>query len=106
MLARALAARPKALIVDELSLGLAPQVVERLLLALRDAADERGLGVLLVEQQMRRALAVSDRWYLLTHGKVVADGNASDGGPAALEQAYLESMGLRAGQNGATPRPA
>ncbi|HEY6800244.1 MAG TPA: ABC transporter ATP-binding protein, partial [Agromyces sp.] len=76
-LGRALAAEPKALLVDELSLGLAPLVVERLLAALRSAADERGIAVLLVEQQVRRALQVSDRWYLMRGGSIVADGDKS-----------------------------
>ena len=93
-LARALAARPQALLVDELSLGLAPQVVERLLAALRKAADTEGLAVLLVEQQIRRALAVADRFYLLNHGRIVADGEAREDGGAGLEEAYLESMGI------------
>jgi branched-chain amino acid transport system ATP-binding protein len=94
MLARALAAKPRLLIVDELSLGLAPIVVERLLQTLRAAADDEGLAVLLVEQQMRRALAVADRWYLLTHGTIVADGATDDAGAAALQAAYLARMGM------------
>lgn len=95
MLARALAARPQALLVDELSLGLAPQVVERLLATLRRAADEEGLAVLLVEQQMRRALASADRWYLLASGTVTAEGVCDADGRARLERAYLDSMGIR-----------
>jgi branched-chain amino acid transport system ATP-binding protein len=94
MLARALAAHPRAILVDELSLGLAPQVVERLLSALRHAADHEGLAVLMVEQQMRRALAVADRWYLLTHGRLAGEGDAHDAGSALLEEAYRSSMGL------------
>ncbi|MTD54452.1 ABC transporter ATP-binding protein [Amycolatopsis pithecellobii] len=94
MLARALAGRPRILLVDELSMGLAPLVVERLLGVVRRAAEEDGLGVLLVEQQMRRALSVADRWYLLSHGKVAAQGDAHESGGAVLEEAYLESMGI------------
>jgi branched-chain amino acid transport system ATP-binding protein len=93
-LARALAARPQALLVDELSLGLAPQVVERLLATLREAADREGLAVLLVEQQIRRALAVADRFYLLNNGRIVAEGSAEQEGGAILEEAYLDSMGI------------
>ena len=95
MLARALAGRPRALLVDELSLGLAPAVVNRLLAALRRAADEEGLAVLLVEQQMRRAMTVADRWYLLAGGAVVAAGGRDGTGLAELERAYLDSMGIR-----------
>jgi branched-chain amino acid transport system ATP-binding protein len=90
-LARALASRPTALLVDELSLGLAPLVVDRLLRALRTAADEQNLAVLLVEQQARRALAVSDRWYLLRNGQLGSEG-ASGGGIDLLEESYLASM--------------
>jgi branched-chain amino acid transport system ATP-binding protein len=97
MLARALAARPRLLIVDELSLGLAPRVVERLLTALRQAAEDEGLAVLLIEQQMRRALAVADRWYLLKNGTVTADGQADAAGTAILEKAYLASIGIKEG---------
>ena len=97
MLARALAARPRLLVVDELSLGLAPLVVERLLSALRNAADQEGLAVLLVEQQMRRALAVADRWYLLTHGTIATEGKTDAAGTATLEKAYLASMGIAGG---------
>ena len=94
MLARALAAHPRALLVDELSLGLAPAVVERLLTALRRAADEEGLAVLLVEQQMRRALAVADRWYLIARGTTCAEGNADAAGSGELEAAYLAGIGI------------
>ncbi|WP_433218330.1 ATP-binding cassette domain-containing protein [Dactylosporangium sp. CS-047395] len=87
-LARALAANPVALLLDELSLGLAPLVVDRLFAALRRAADDDGVAVLLVEQQARRAMAVADRWYLLRRGAVAAAGDAADG-IAAVESLYL-----------------
>jgi branched-chain amino acid transport system ATP-binding protein len=90
-LARALASAPSALLVDELSLGLAPLAVERLLAAVRLAADRDGLAVLLVEQQARRALSAADRWYLLRNGSVDTSGDAS-GGQEELETAYLASM--------------
>jgi branched-chain amino acid transport system ATP-binding protein len=89
-LARALAAEPRVLMIDEMSLGLAPLVVDRLYDTLRKAADEQQLAVLLVEQQARRALAVADFWYLLANGCVAASGVADD--HALLEAAYLASM--------------
>jgi branched-chain amino acid transport system ATP-binding protein len=76
-LARALAAEPKVLLADELSLGLAPLILDRLLLAVRAAAD-RGTGVLLVEQHVRDALDVADRAYVISHGKVALQGDAKD----------------------------
>ncbi|XVQ06423.1 ABC transporter ATP-binding protein [Spirillospora sp. CA-255316] len=90
-LARAIAGRPAALLIDELSLGLAPLVVDRLLAALRIAADEEGVAILLVEQQARRALETSDRWYLLRSGQIVGSGD-SDTGIDVLEAAYLSDM--------------
>lgn len=89
-LGRALAMKPKALLVDELSLGLAPLVVDRLLSAIRGAADREGLGVLLVEQQARRALSVADRWYLLNNGSIVAEG--AKGEESEFEIAYRTIM--------------
>jgi branched-chain amino acid transport system ATP-binding protein len=77
-LGRALAMRPKMLFIDELSVGLAPLVVDRLLDAVTAAAHEAGTAVLLVEQQARRALRVADRWYLLRRGVVAAEGDAGN----------------------------
>jgi branched-chain amino acid transport system ATP-binding protein len=74
-LARALAGEPRVLLADELSLGLAPLVVKRLLRAVREAAD-RGVGVLLVEQHARQALELADRAYVLRRGRVELQGTA------------------------------
>jgi branched-chain amino acid transport system ATP-binding protein len=88
---RALAMSPKVLLVDELSLGLAPLVVDRLLQEVRRAADETQLAVLLIDQQARRALAVADRWHLLSSGVITDSGTADDA--AALEAAYRANLG-------------
>ena len=75
-LALALATRPKLLLVDELSLGLAPQVVESLLRTVRTIAREDGVGVLLVEQHVHLAVEVATRGYVLERGRVTAEGSA------------------------------
>ena len=77
-LGRALLSRPKLLMVDEMSLGLAPIVVDRLLPVLRTIATESGCGVLLVEQHVHKALRVADRAVVLNHGDVVMSGTACE----------------------------
>jgi ABC-type branched-subunit amino acid transport system ATPase component len=93
-LGRALAAEPKLLLVDELSLGLAPLVVQRLLVAVRAAADS-GVGVLLVEQHAGEALSIADRVVVLRHGSVVLSGTADElrDQIGDLESAYLTGSG-------------
>lgn len=91
--ARALARQPKVLLADELSLGLAPLVVTRLFVALREAARDGGTGVLLVEQHVRKAIRYVDRVYVMRRGRVVLDLTAAEARArvADIEHAYLST---------------
>jgi branched-chain amino acid transport system ATP-binding protein len=89
-LARALSRRPQIIIADELSLGLAPLVVDELLAKIRAAADD-GAAVLLVEQHVRKALAVSDYAHVMSRGSIQLSGTSTDllGRVDEIEHAYL-----------------
>ena len=89
---RALRAAPKVLLLDEPSAGLAPRLVLELLTTMRTLVD-RGLSLLLVEQNVRATLELVDEFYLLERGKVVAKGAAASmkNDPRILE-AYLGSL--------------
>ncbi len=77
-LARALARHPRILLVDEMSLGLAPLVVDDLVAVLRSFVAEEGTGVLLVEQHLDVALSLAGRAYVMERGRVVAEGPSAE----------------------------
>jgi branched-chain amino acid transport system ATP-binding protein len=99
-LGRALVRDPRLLLADELSLGLAPLVVDRLLSAVREAAD-RGVGVLLVEQHVSKVLTVADRVYLLRRGRIELACTAAEAAArmAEIEQSYLGRTPTEIGSN-------
>jgi branched-chain amino acid transport system ATP-binding protein len=87
---RALMARPKALLLDEPSLGLAPRLVAQIMSMVRRLADSFELAVLLVEQNARSALSIADRGVVLNLGRVVADQESSAlAADERLRHAYL-----------------
>jgi branched-chain amino acid transport system ATP-binding protein len=91
--ARGLAQKPRVLLIDEMSMGLAPVIVEALLPIVRTIADETAGAVILVEQHVRLALEVADRAMVLVHGTVSLEGSASElaADAAGLEAAYLSA---------------
>jgi branched-chain amino acid transport system ATP-binding protein len=93
-LGRALAREPRLLLIDELSLGLAPAIVRRMLPLVRRHATERGAGVLLVEQHIPLALEIADRAYILSHGRLVLTASAAHlrADPNLVTSSYLGDL--------------
>ncbi|MGY1672511.1 ABC transporter ATP-binding protein [Geodermatophilus sp. SYSU D00710] len=90
VIGRALLARPKVLLLDEPSLGLAPRIVAQIFALLRQLVDTEGLSVLLVEQNARSALSVADTGVVLNLGRVVVTDDAARlAGDEDLRHAYL-----------------
>lgn len=88
-IARALLARPKLLLLDEPSLGLAPQVVQTIFQVIRDI-NKKGTTILLVEQNARMALKVANRAYVLETGQIEMEGQAAElAASDAVRRAYL-----------------
>ncbi len=85
-IARGLMTRPRILLLDEPSLGLAPKIVAQVMDLVRTLRDEVGLTVLLVEQNARSALSIADQGIVLNLGKVVAEAEAG---------ALMNDVGLR-----------
>ena len=107
VLAQALVSEPRFVIIDELSLGLAPVVVQRLIPTIQGVA-ESGIGVLLIEQFASLALGLANRAYVMEGGRIQYSGNAQElrENSKLLHSAYL----LRTRGNGASataqPLPA
>jgi branched-chain amino acid transport system ATP-binding protein len=90
VIARSIVNRPKIMMIDEMSSGLAPVIVNRLMTAVRNLAG-RGMAIILVEQFASLALAIGNRAYVLRRGDIVFDGACADlaGDPALLHRLYL-----------------
>ena len=90
-IARALVQSPKLLLIDEMSMGLAPVAVETLMPVIRRVADEHGASVIMVEQHVQLALEVADEAMVMVHGSVVLSGSAETyrHDISAVESAYM-----------------
>ena len=78
LMSRALLARPKVMLVDEISEGLQPTMIEQMAKVLRQTREENGTAVLLVEQNLAFALTVADRYAVLKLGEIVEQGSAEE----------------------------
>jgi branched-chain amino acid transport system ATP-binding protein len=90
-IARALVQSPKLLLIDEMSMGLAPIAVESLMPVIRRVADEHGASVIMVEQHIQLALEVADEAMVLVHGSIVMSGPAEKyrNDTTAVQSAYM-----------------
>jgi branched-chain amino acid transport system ATP-binding protein len=73
---RALMSQPELLLVDELSLGLAPVVVQKISSTLKSINKTKGIGIFLVEQNVPMALELADKGYIIENGRIVGEGDA------------------------------
>ena len=96
----ALLAEPKVLLIDEMSIGLAPLIVQEILPAIREMAIREGIAIVLVEQHVDLALSISDRALVLNRGRVVLEGKAADlrNQRELLEAAYFQKSPVAAGE--------
>jgi branched-chain amino acid transport system ATP-binding protein len=101
-LARALVQAPKLLLIDEMSMGLAPVIVETLMPLIRKVADQSKAAVVIVEQHVQLALEIADHAMVLVHGVVTASGPAEiiRRDTSTIESAYLSSVPA---ENGTRP---
>jgi branched-chain amino acid transport system ATP-binding protein len=88
---RAMASRPRVLMIDELSLGLAPLIVQEMLPTIRTIASELNTAILLVEQHVDLVLEHSDRAYVLNRGRIALAGSSADllADKSGLRASYL-----------------
>ena len=76
-LARAMMSEPSVLLIDEPSVGLAPILVSRMIAKIKELHDERGLTVLMAEQNFNQAIKIADRGYIIVHGEIAFEGESA-----------------------------
>jgi branched-chain amino acid transport system ATP-binding protein len=89
LVARALMARPRLMLIDEITEGLQPSLITRLARVLQRQRDEQGTAMLIVEQNVGFALEVADRYSVPNRGEIVAEGAAADGDAEHSIHAHL-----------------
>lgn len=95
-LGRGLISRPRVLLLDEPSLGLAPRIVQDIFRLIQEIHEQEGVSILLVEQNVRKALSVADYAYILENGRVVLSGKPQDLiQDERLHAAYLGGSGIK-----------
>ncbi len=93
---RALMAKPKMLLLDEPSLGIAPKLVNQIFLAIKNINKEKKVTIFLVEQNAKKALELADRGYVLVNGNVTLEGTGQDLlKNKDIQAAYLEGGGKK-----------
>lgn len=90
LMSRSVLARPKVMLIDEISEGLQPTMIERMAEVLRRTRDEEGAAVLLIEQHLSFALSVADRFAVLKLGEIVEEGPAGDPSAATTLAEHLK----------------
>ena len=93
---RAMMARPKMLLLDEPSLGIAPKLVNQIFVAIKNINKEKKVTIFLVEQNAKKALELADRGYVLVNGNVTLEGTGQDLlKNKDIQAAYLEGGGKK-----------
>jgi branched-chain amino acid transport system ATP-binding protein len=91
-LGRALMAKPRLLILDEPSLGLQPNLVEKMFEMIQRIKEEQGTTILLAEQNARKTLEIADSGYVLQRGRIIASGKAAEiAENEVVKRAYLKA---------------